>query len=117
MSHTIFIKNLSIEGVHGLTKNNTSKLFTLDIEVTVDDISQAVATDNIADVFDYREAVAIARRVIGGPSVHLIETLATRIADDILKLPRAHKIKLTLSKREWGDKFDSGIEITFASQD
>ena len=111
MSHTIFVRNLSIQGIHGLTKNSKPKLFTLDIEVSVDDITRAALTDNIDDVFDYRDVVAIARRVIAGPPVHLIETLASRIADEILKLPRTQKIKLTLSKREFGDEFDSGIII------
>ena len=111
MSHTIFIKDLTIEGIHGSTNTTFAKVFALQIEVSVEEIALAAATDDIAHVFDYRNAIAIAERIITGPPVHLIETLAVRIADGILELPKAQKIKLTLSKRENGDTFDSGIML------
>lgn len=107
---TIFVHNLLITGTHGAhLPIALPKEFKVDIDIEVSDISGAVATDDIHHVYDYRHAVAIARRVIEGPSVHLIETLASRIIDEICKHSKVHKIKLALAKRESGDDFDSGI--------
>ncbi len=113
MSTTIFVRNLSIVGVHGATalRNGPPRIFNLDIEVSIDSIAQAVQTDNIEHVFDYRHVVAISRHIVEGPSVHLIETLASRICTEVLKHPKVRKINLTLTKREVGDEFDSGITL------
>ena len=108
----IFVTNLVIRGTHGAHLPTAApKDFKLDIEITVDDIQTAATTDNIGDVYDYRCAVRIARKVIEGPSVHLIETLASRIVNDIATDKRVQKIKLALSKRESHDEFDSGITL------
>ncbi len=116
MQNTIFVKNLIVTGTHGAHLPTAKpKEFKIDIEIEVADITRAVETDDIADVYDYREAVAIARHIIQGPSVHLIETLATHIAQEILKNKKIQKITLTLSKREYGDAFDSGITLVVQS--
>lgn len=110
--NTIFVKNLIVTGTHGAHLPTAKpKEFKLDIEIEVTDISEAVATDDIAHVMDYRRAVAIAKEIIEGLSVHLIETLASRIVDKIATLPKVRKIKLTLMKRELWDEFESGITI------
>ncbi len=112
MSSTIFVHNLIIVGTHGAHLPTAKpKEFKLDIEIDVGDISQAITTDDIAHVFDYRKVVSIARGVIEGPSVHLIETLSDRIIAKICLIPRVQHIKLTLTKRELEDDFDSGITV------
>ena len=115
---TIFVHNLIITGRHGAHLPTAKpKEFKLDMDIEVRDIAEALATDDIHHVYDYRLAIKIARGIIEGPSVHLIETLASRIAHEILIHPKVPKIKLTLSKRELGDDFDSGITILCAEQD
>ena len=111
MHTTLFIRNLSIRGTHGQTHLRKEKFFCVDIELTLGDISVALAHDSLRDTTDYRDAVAIARRIISGPSVHLIETLAHILTTEILALPHVQKIKLTLTKRELQETFDSGITI------
>ncbi len=81
------------------------------MSIEVDSIDTAVVTDDIREVYDYRHAVAIARRVIAGTSVHLIETLASRIATEIKAHPRVTSITITITKREHTDSFDSGISL------
>lgn len=109
---TIFVHNLIITGTHGAHLPTAKpKEFRVDMDIEVADITDAVATDDIHHVYDYRHAVAIARQVIEGPSVHLIETLASSIVEEIKKHPKVQKIKLTLAKREFGDDFDSGITV------
>ncbi len=112
MTTTIFVKNLIITGTHGAHLPTAQpKEFKIDIEVDISDITEAVATDDIAHVYDYRHAVAIARRVIEGPSVHLIETLANSIIDEILTGPRVAHVKLAITKREPDSDYDSGITL------
>lgn len=109
---TIFVNNLILTGTHGAHLPTAKpKGFRIDMDIEVTDISEAVDTDDITNVYDYRHAVAIARRVIEGPSVHLIETLASRIVQEIKKHPKVQKIRLTLAKREPWDQFDSGIKL------
>lgn len=110
---TIFVHNLILTGTHGAHLSTAKpKEFIVSIEIDVTDISDAIITDDISHVYDYRHAVAIARRVIEGPSVHLIETLASRIIEEIKKHPKVLCVKLTITKRESVDTFDSGIVLT-----
>ncbi len=112
MATTIFVKNLIIIGTHGAHLPTAQpKEFKLDIDITVNDIGEALATDDIAHVYDYRHAVTIAQRIIKGSSVHLIETLASKIIDALLEDPKAHYVKLTITKREPGSDYDSGITL------
>ncbi len=112
MTTTIFVRDLIVVGVHGAHLPTAKpKEFSVAIDITVDSTTLALQTDDISHVYDYREAVRIARTVIEGPSVHLIETLAHRITEQIAMHAKVQKIKLTLSKREFGDTFDSGIIV------
>ena len=45
------------------------------------DLSEAGKTDKLSATIDYQQAEQIVRGVMDGPSVKLIETLATRIGD------------------------------------
>jgi dihydroneopterin aldolase len=110
---TIFVHNLILTGTHGAHLPTAKpKEFRVDMDIEVTDIADAMATDDIHHVYDYRHAVTIARHVIEGPSVHLIETLASRIVEEIKKHPKVQNIKLTLAKREPWDQFDSGITLS-----
>jgi len=108
----IFVHNLIISGTHGAHLPTAKpKDFKIDMEIEVASIEEAVATDDIHHVYDYRRAVHIAKSIIEGPSVHLIETLAHQITKKVLEDSKVTKIKLTLAKREFHDSFDSGIVI------
>lgn len=114
--NTIFVRNLILSGTHGAhlpaqARLPISKDFRVNIEIDITSIDEAVATDDIRHVYDYRHAVAIAQRVIEGTSVHLIETLATRIVQEIKKHPEVLSVTVTISKREPHDAFDSGITL------
>lgn len=112
MTSTIFVKSLIIKGIHGAHPESAlPKDFKIDMEISVRTITEAVATDDISYVYDYRQAVRSAKKIIEGPSVHLIETLASKIIEEVFKNKKVQKIKLTLTKREFGDEFDSGITV------
>jgi dihydroneopterin aldolase len=113
MENIIFIENLIIEGIHGhwAIQNNTPRQFIFTIKVWVQDISNAVSTEDLAQTFNYHYAINSIHHVMNGPSCVLIETLGSYIVDRILLHPLAAKIKLTLSKRELESTVISGLTI------
>ncbi len=111
MENTIFVRNLKITGIHGESSHLRERVFTIDMEIDLGNIYKAIENDDLKETFDYRHAVKITKNIIQGPTVHLIEKLADTIANKILEFPKVQKIKLTLTKREYNDDFDSGITL------
>ena len=111
MQNTIFVRNLKITGVHGASAKLAKRVFTIDMDITLKNIDQAIQNDDLKETFDYRNAVKVARDVITGEPIHLIETLVSKISKEILKHPKVQKIKLTLLKRELSENFDSGVRL------
>jgi len=81
----IILSDLRMQGRHGLDEDERARPqeFGVTIECPTD-AARAAATDAIGDALDYRRLRAIAADVIGGPSRHLLETLADEIARRIL---------------------------------
>ena len=82
----IYLNDLRIETTIGIYdwERRTRQTVVLDIEMGAD-ISTAAGSDNIEDTLDYK---AVAKRVIAFVSASeykLVETLAERIADILLK--------------------------------
>jgi dihydroneopterin aldolase len=70
------------------------------VDVELDcDLSEPGRSDRIEDTIDYRQVRAIAKEVIEGESKKLLETLAGRIADRVLELPRVAGVSVRVSKR------------------
>lgn len=70
----------------------------MDIEVEAD-LSEPGRTDRLVDSVDYRKVRAIAKEIIEGESVKLLETLTTRIADRVLALPKVKGVTVRVAKR------------------
>ena len=49
------------------------------------DLSEAGASDDLSQTIDYQKAENIVRDVMGGPSVKLIETLASKIGEQLFQ--------------------------------
>jgi dihydroneopterin aldolase len=81
----ILLIELRIQGRHGVGADERAlpQEFAVTIECPTD-AKRAAATDAIGDALDYRRLRDIAAAVIGGPSRHLLETLADEIASRIL---------------------------------
>ena len=91
---------MSFSGRHGVgaAEREHSQRFKVDIELDVD-LSEAGRTDRLEDTIDYRRVRAIAKEAIEGESVQLIETLAARIADGVLALPKVSAVTVRVAKR------------------
>jgi dihydroneopterin aldolase len=96
----IALQGMSFSGRHGVgaAEREHAQRFKVDIELDAD-LSEAGRTDRLADTIDYRQVRAIAKDAIEGESVKLIETLATRIAEGVLALPKVRAVTVRVAKR------------------
>jgi dihydroneopterin aldolase len=96
----IVLQGMAFSGRHGVSpaEREHAQRFKVDIEVDVD-LSEAGLTDRLADTLDYRQLRAIAKDTIEGQAVKLLETLAARIAEGVLALPKVRAVTVRIAKR------------------
>ena len=96
----IHLEGMSFHGRHGVrpAERKQPQEFKVDVEVDCD-LSEPGRSDRIEDTVDYRRIRAIAKEVIEGESLKLIEALAALIADRVLELPRVAEVTVRISKR------------------
>lgn len=96
----IVLEGMSFSGRHGVrpAEREHAQDFEVDIDMEAD-LARAGSSDRIEDTIDYRAAHAIAKQTIEGESVKLLETLAARIADRVLTLPRVTAVSVRVAKR------------------
>lgn len=80
------VKGLQYHAPHGVFAGEriTGNRFEVDIELEYDSTA-AVSTDDVTRSIDYGKLAEIAGSVMNGPPVNLIETLASRIGERILR--------------------------------
>src|SRR6185436_14981714 len=87
MTDRIIVGGIKFHAYHGLTRleREVGVRCSIDVEMSVE-LSPAIASDQLADTIDYREVHRIVLE-IGQvrTSSHLIESLAGRIAEEILR--------------------------------
>lgn len=96
----ISLEGMVFSGRHGVrpAEREQPQEFRVDVKLDVD-LFEAGRSDRVADTVDYRRVYAIAKAVVEGESVQLIETLAQRIADRVLDLKRVAAVSVQVSKR------------------
>jgi len=96
----ILLEGMSFDGRHGVrpAERERPQEFKVDVEIDCD-LSEPGKSDQIEDSVDYRRVRAIAKEVIEGESQNLIETLAARIAERVLQLPRVAGVSVRVAKR------------------
>lgn len=87
-------------GRHGVrpAEREEAQEFKVDIELDTD-LAEPGRSDRVEDTVDYRLVYAIAKDVVEGESVKLIETLASRIADRVLDLKGVVGAHVRIAKR------------------
>lgn len=91
--------DIPFEAKHGvlpIEKERPNK-FLVDLIVKTD-ITQAAASDDIAEGVDYSLLYEAAKKVMTGPSRNLLESLCNDIADEALKLDRVESVKVRIKK-------------------
>jgi len=96
----IVLEGMTFSGRHGVRPAERARAqdFKVDVEVETD-LVRPSKSDQVEDSVDYRLLRAIAKEVIEGESVSLIETLADRIADRVLKLPKVDTVSVRVAKQ------------------
>ena len=93
----ILLEGMSFQGRHGVrpAERERPQEFKVDIEVDCD-LSEPGKSDRIEDSVDYRQVRAIAKEVIEGESLRLLETLAARIAEKVLQLEKVGGVSVRI---------------------
>ncbi|MCL2315584.1 MAG: dihydroneopterin aldolase [Actinomycetia bacterium] len=107
------LTGLRARGFHGVLPEERAlgQIFVVDVIADVD----APDHDDLAATLDY---AALARRIVdhvGGEPCQLIETLAARIADDLVTTDRVHRITVRVHKPDAPlgvDFTDVSVELT-----
>lgn len=116
MSDRIALAGMAFEARHGVNdwEKTETQRFEVDVELVLR-TRRAGTSDELAQTVDYREVYAAVRRVIEGPPVDLLETLAESIARDILAANRrARKVIVRVRKPDvqlGGPLAYAGVEV------
>ena len=96
----IELLGMTFSGRHGVrdAEREQAQEFRVDVEVDAD-LAAAARSDRLDDTVDYTMVRAAAKDVIEGPSRKLLESLATDIAQRVLKLPRVEAVAVRVTKR------------------
>jgi dihydroneopterin aldolase len=99
MTDTIVIAGLRELGVHGATPEERTRPqpFEVDVELEVD-LTAPGDSDALEDTVDYAAVCEAVSRVVKSEQYHLLERLATRIAEVCRADPRVVSITVTVRK-------------------
>jgi 7,8-dihydroneopterin aldolase/epimerase/oxygenase len=86
MMNIIRIKNASFYAYHGALQEEQSMggKFEADVDIYTD-FSEAAKNDDLQKTINYEEIYKFINRIVHGKKYYLIETLASIIADELLK--------------------------------
>jgi dihydroneopterin aldolase/2-amino-4-hydroxy-6-hydroxymethyldihydropteridine diphosphokinase len=116
MTHDRFADRLSLGGMrfigrHGANEGEQDSPQPFEVDVMLHaDLAGAGDRDELSATVDYRTLAEIARDVVEGPAVVLIEALAGRIAEGILAATPA---SLVGAVEVWVRKPEAALEVEF----
>lgn len=99
MTDRIRLTGLRVFGRHGLFdhERRDGQEFVVDVTVWLD-LDRAAQTDDLADTVDYGSLATRAAAIVGGQPCDLVETVAGRIVDDVMRDERVHAAEVTVHK-------------------
>lgn len=104
----ITLTGLRVFGRHGVFEHerHDGQIFVIDATLYVS-IAAAAASDDVADTIHYGEVAERIAAIVGGEPLNLIETLAQRIAYELLRDHAARLVSVTVHKP------DAPIDLPF----
>jgi dihydroneopterin aldolase len=95
----ITLTGLRVHGRHGVHEHERAhgQEFVVDATVWLD-LDPAAATDQLSATLDYGALAQRAARIVGGQPYNLIETVAARIATEVLSDQRVQAVEVTVHK-------------------
>ncbi|WAL66108.1 dihydroneopterin aldolase [Amycolatopsis cynarae] len=99
MSDRITLTGLRVFGHHGVFEHEKrdGQEFVVDITVWLD-LSPAATTDELKHTLHYGELAEMAAGIVGGEPYDLIESVAGKIADEVVRDERVHAVEVTVHK-------------------
>ncbi|MCP2164674.1 dihydroneopterin aldolase [Goodfellowiella coeruleoviolacea] len=109
MTDRITLTGLRVRGHHGVFEHEKrdGQDFLVDVVVWLD-LDRAAATDDLRDTLHYGELAEQAAAIVGGEPCDLIETVAGKVADQVMTDERVHAVEVTIHKPS------APIPLTFA---
>ncbi len=109
----IFIRDLRVQAIIGIHEHERLKAQTISIDLDMmSDTTRAAATENIRDALDYQRLSVSVEAFVAASSFQLIETLAERVAELVLRDFGVPWLRLTLHKPDALDSCgDVGVVI------
>lgn len=95
----ITLTGLRVFGRHGVFdfEREQGQYFLVDVRMRLS-VARAAETDEVTDTVHYGEVADRIVEIVGGEPVDLLETLATRIANDLLQDARLQRVSVTVHK-------------------
>ena len=99
MSDRIELRGLKVRGNHGVYEHERrdGQDFVVDVTVWMD-LAPAAASDDLADTLDYGALAQRVAGIVGGEPCDLIEAVAGRVADDVMRDARVQAVEVVLHK-------------------
>jgi len=99
VSDRVELRGLRVRGHHGVLahERRDGQDFVVDVVVWLD-LAPAAASDALADTLDYGGLAQRVAAIVAGEPCDLVETVAGRVADDVLTDARVHAVQVTLHK-------------------
>ena len=106
------LHGLDVQGFHGALpeERERGQRFLFDVWLAVPD---AVLSDRLEDVVDYREVALAVREVSDGRAYHLLEALAAGVADELLSRFPVERVRVRVRKPDV--ELDPPVEYTAAT--
>lgn len=95
----ITLTGLRVFGRHGVFEHEKrdGQEFVVDLTVWLD-LSPSASSDDLADTVNYGELARLAADIVAGRPYDLIESVAGRIADELLRDQRLRAVEVTVHK-------------------
>lgn len=99
MSDRITLTGLRVFGHHGVFghEKRDGQEFVVDIVVWLD-LGPAAASDDLTKTLHYGELADLAAGIVAGEAYDLIESVAGKIADEVLRDDRLNAVEVTVHK-------------------
>ncbi|SDN34107.1 dihydroneopterin aldolase [Allokutzneria albata] len=99
MTDRITLTGLRVRGHHGVFdhEKRDGQEFVVDITVWID-LDRAAETDDLRHTLHYGVLAERAAEIVGGKAYDLIESVAGRVADDVMMDERVHAAEVTIHK-------------------
>lgn len=99
MADQIWLRGISAHAFHGVfaTERRTGQQFVLDVGFELD-LRPAARADDVAYAVSYADVAAAVHAELTGDPVHLLETLAERVAGAVLRFPGVIAVEVVLHK-------------------